>query len=210
MEDARSVGSGWAAAAHVAPARAPVHYACDGADVMDMEAHRRGGSTTAQRSAAPGAREVQCPGLHGREPEMHMILDVMLEDSRYLDMWTRRQRGGASADRSAARAHVKLSEQADEVGAQECSRRMAELEDQFMLTMRPDAADEDMLGFDEFSGQGGDAGAITSTCSMLFRSAQSELERMDFARHCTRDGSDNCTSMWAQRAVCSPPAYDSQ
>ena len=52
---------------------------------------------------------------------------------------------------------------------------MVELADHLALPVPADLKDEDMLLFDEFVGQGGEATATMSTCNLLFRSIQSEL-----------------------------------
>jgi hypothetical protein len=98
-----------------------------------------------------------------------MMVDVMLEDSHYLDKCAERQRAGAANPTAARFAHV------DQGSATGGSRRMVELADHLALPVPADLSDEDMLLFDEFVGQGGEATATMSTCKLLFRSIQSEL-----------------------------------
>jgi len=152
---------------------APAPHVVGTAQWVDMKANRR--SSTLGSLAEPthagqlreGA-EIQSR-LHGAALDMEMMVDVMLEDSHYLDKCAERQRAGAANPTAARFAHV------DQGSATGGSRRMVELADHLALPVPADLSDEDMLLFDEFVGQGGEATATMSTCKLLFRSIQSEL-----------------------------------
>jgi len=162
-----------ATATTTATATATAPHVVGTAQGVDMKANRR--SSTLGSLAEPthagqlreGA-EIQSR-LHGAALDMEMMVDVMLEDSHYLDKCAERQRAGAANPTAARFAHV------DQGSATGGSRRMVELADLLALPVPADLSDEDMLLFDEFVGQGGEATATMSTCKLLFRSIQSEL-----------------------------------
>ena len=156
-----------------ATATATAPHVVGTAQGVDMKANRR--SSTLGSLAEPThagqlreGTEIQSR-LHGAALDMEMMVDVMLEDSHYLDKCAERQRAGAANPTAARFAHV------DQGSATGGSRRMVELADLLALPVPADLSEEDMLLFDEFVGQGGEATATMSTCKLLFRSIQSEL-----------------------------------
>jgi len=162
-----------ATATTTATATATAPHVVGTAQGVDMKANRR--SSTLGSLAEPThagqlreGTEIQSR-LHGAALDMEMMVDVMLEDSHYLDKCAERQRAGAANPTAARFAHV------DQGSATGGSRRMVELADLLALPVPADLSDEDMLLFDEFVGQGGEATATMSTCKLLFRSIQSEL-----------------------------------
>jgi hypothetical protein len=156
-----------------ATATATAPHALGTAQGVDMKANRR--SSTMGSLAEPThaghlrAGAEMRSSLHGAALDMEMMVDVMLEDSHYLDKCAERQRAGAANPTAARFAHV------DQGSATGGSRRMVELADHLALPVPADLSDEDMLLFDEFVGQGGEATATMSTCNLLFRSIQNEL-----------------------------------
>jgi hypothetical protein len=121
--------------------------------------------------------------MDGGDPGMEMMLDVMLEDSNYLDKCAERHRSWTGATNFAISKSARFERFDDGSafggGGEDGvwgSRRMVELADHLALTAPADVRVEDMLLFDEFVGQGGEATATASTLNILFRSMQGELE----------------------------------
>jgi len=160
----------------------------------EMTAHRRSGSSVLspmgalvhaarKRALHPHSNAEMRSRMDGGDSGMEMMLDVMLEDSNYLDKCAERQRSWTGATNFAVSKSARF-ERFDEESAVgggsgedgvRASRRMVELADHLALTAPDDVGVEDKLLFDEFVGQGGEATATSSTWNLLFRS-MGELE----------------------------------
>jgi hypothetical protein len=173
----------------LAPATAIEHttQALGNAQGVDMKSNRRSSTTLAEHFFGRGSLAERTHA--GVQLGMEMMVDVMLEDSHYLDKCAERQRrigshsrswhAGATKPTAARFAHV---DEGPATGGGGCfgdegegSRCMVELADHLALPVPADPSDEDMLMFDEFVGQEGEGTATKSTCNLLFRFIQSEL-----------------------------------
>ena len=176
----------------LSPAPSPAAHACDTPLGAEMTAHRRSSSSVPSPPARKRAlhprssTEMRC-SMDGGDLGMEMMLDVMLEDSHYLDTCADRQRRWWIDATNSAKSTPARFERFDE-GSAFCgggggedgvcgSWRMVELADHLALSAPADGGVEDMLLFDEFVGPGGEATATASTWNLLFRSMQGEAER---------------------------------